>query len=244
MPNQYIKNIINAKTIRQLDSALELCLKAEDITHFAFTFYNQQVNSHYILKHSCTGKAYKSWNKHYHEEKYLDTDSTTQNVYNSCIPIYWNLNDLVKTACIAKEKRLRLDSIEYGAEEGISIPVHGPHADFGILVIVKMQGQTFMHNWQDKQTQWMNIALFYFNQLRKLIEQENALRANNKLNQRQIQCLQLTAKNYHIQKIADELNISVRTVNYHLHKANKILGARNKHQAVAIANSLGYLFTE
>ena len=158
MQNQYIKKITNASTIRQLDSALEHCLKAEDMTHFAFTFYNQELNSHYKLKHSYSATAYRNWNTHYHEEKYSDSDSITQKVFNSCLPIYWNCADQLKNACTEKEKQMRLDSIEYGAEEGLCIPVHGPHSDFGILVIVQMRGQKFMHQWQDKQSIWINIC--------------------------------------------------------------------------------------
>ena len=240
----HLEKIINAKTISQLDSSLEKYLKHEGITHFAFTFYNQELNSHHQLKHSFSTAAYRNWNTHYHEEKYTDSDSSTQSSYHSCVPIYWNCADQLKNACTEKEKQMRLDSIEYGAEEGLCIPVHGPHYDFGILVIVQMQGQRFMQDWQNKQPRWINLALMYFNRLRQLRQQAHSKDTSCALNQRQIQCLQLTADNYHIQQIAEKLNLSVRTVNYHLHKANKILGARNKHQAVAIANSLGYLLTK
>jgi len=61
------------------------------------------------------------------------------------------------------------------------------------------------------------------------------------LSKREIQCLTLLAKQYSIDAIAKSLHISERTVNYHIQRLNKKLGAQNKHQSVMKALQKGLI---
>jgi DNA-binding CsgD family transcriptional regulator len=63
----------------------------------------------------------------------------------------------------------------------------------------------------------------------------------NPLSEREAECLKAAARGFNSVETADQLGITVHTVNYHLGNAQKKLDARNKTQAVAQAIRNGWL---
>lgn len=63
----------------------------------------------------------------------------------------------------------------------------------------------------------------------------------NPLSEREIECLKAAARGSNSVETADQLGITVHTVNYHLANAQKKLDSRNKTQAVAQAIRNGWL---
>jgi len=63
----------------------------------------------------------------------------------------------------------------------------------------------------------------------------------NPLSDREVECLKAAARGFNSVETADQLGITVHTVNYHLANAQKKLDARNKTQAVAQAIRNGWL---
>lgn len=222
----------------QLQTVFERFLSQYQITHYAITFYTP-LNK---IKYSYSSKPYELWHKHYLIQQYEEADSTMISVYRSTTPIYWDLQQQLAEAKTEREKQMRLDSIEYGAEKGVCIPVHGPFQDFATVVLVQMKGQTFLNEWQNTQHELLAASHFYYQEIKRLLlKHEIKKDKTHNLSRHQIKCLILTAKNYTVEDISRELNITERTVNFHLQKANKNLGTKNKHQSVNKAIEMGIL---
>ena len=62
-----------------------------------------------------------------------------------------------------------------------------------------------------------------------------------RLNSQQLDCLRYTAESFGVKQISGKMGLAERTVNYHIQKANKILGAKNKYQSIAKLRLMGVL---
>ncbi len=234
------EHLQNITRLSQFQLAFQTFIAQYQITHYAFTYYSRHANSENKIKYSYSSKPYKGWHEHYLTEKYENVDSTMITVYRSATPIHWDLQQQLAEAKTERERQMRLDSIEYGAEKGVCIPIHGPFEDFAAFVLVQMNGQSFLNDWQNVQHEILAAAFFYYEEIKRLllVNQEDE---QYELSHHQIQCLLLTAKQYSVAEIGKQLGITARTVNFHLQKTNKKLGTKNKHQSVAKAIEKGIL---
>jgi DNA-binding CsgD family transcriptional regulator len=226
------KNLKKAVSLKEINQALEKYLLTFGITTFSFTYYSYYPNSKNKLKYDFSSSDFSLWHKHYISEGYEDIDSTLDSVYQQSLPIFWDLQDQLENAKSSREKKMRLDSIKFGAEKGLSIPIHGPQEDFAILLIVQMKNQNCLDNWEELQYSLFSTAYYYYFYLQKILLLTKPNLRKNILSQREIQILLLIAKQHSIEKIANALNITQRTVNYHIQKLNKKLGVKNKYQAI------------
>ena len=74
---EWFEAVSKVNILAQLNLILRRCFNGRGITHYAFTYYNHYATSAYELKYSHVSIPYESWNKHYHCDKYVDIDSTT-----------------------------------------------------------------------------------------------------------------------------------------------------------------------
>lgn len=205
---------------------------------FSFTYYTYHPLSANQLKYDVCSNNFLSWHTHYLEEQYNDIDSTLKFVYNNHLPIYWDLEQQLTQAKNEKERQMRLDSIAFGAQSGLSIPIHGPHNNFAILLLVKMQGDKVELNNSPIQYHFLTAAHLYFHYLNAHLIDDITEIESYKLTQRELQCLYLLAKNYSLKEMAQKLEVTERTVNFHIQKINKKLGTSNKYQSLNKAMSL------
>ncbi len=231
----------SAKSIDQLNLALKQYLSNFGVKTYAFTYYSYYPNSENKLKYDFATPELVAWHNHYISEKYEDIDSTLDVVYRTSLPIYWSLEQQLKEAKSPREKQMRLDSIKFGAEKGLSIPIHGPQEDFAILVLVQMQGQKCLENWQTLQYEFFTAAYYYYFYCQQFLLKTLPADKKHQLNKREIQCLTLIAKQYSTEAMAQALSITERTVNYHIQRLNKKLGTPNKYQSVMKALNKGLI---
>lgn len=234
------KQLSEANTLRALNQALQDYLESLHISTFAFTYYAYSPSSINKLKYDFTSSNFSSWHKHYISEGYEDIDSTLDIVYQATMPIFWDTREQFANAKNPRERKMRKDSIAFGAEKGISIPIHGPHDDFAILLVVQMKGQNCLERYKDFQDELFLAGYHYYHHLQKQLLQTTANK-KFKLSQREMQCLTLIAKNYSTEDMAKILGIKERTVNYHIQRLNKKFGTSNKYQSVIKALNKGLI---
>lgn len=224
--------LMNSTSLEALNKNLEDYFSAHNILHYSFTYYSYHPNSKNKLKYEHCSHQFQLWHDHYISENYEDIDSTLTLTYKKTMPIYWDVKQQLEQAKTERERKMRRDAIEYGAEKGLCIPIHGPNEDFATFLVVQMQGETCLNDWANLQFELLAAAHCYYHYLQNHLL--NALEPYNKyhLSKREMQCLTLTAQRCTVPEIAEKLFITERTVNFHLQRVNKKLGVRNKHQAV------------
>lgn len=230
-----------ARTPDQLDMILQNQLAKMGIYTFSFTYYSRHTNSLNKLKHDFASANFRIWHQHYLDQHYEEVDSTLEKVHQSNLPTFWDLQQQLKEAKTLRERQMRLDSIAFGAVKGLSIPIHGPQEDFASFLVVQMQGENCLEHWQKLQYELFLIGYYYYSYLQPLLLKTKKPEQNNQLNKRHAQCLHLIAQQYSVKDIAKKLNITERTVNYHIQRLNKKMGTKNKHQSVIKALQKGLI---
>jgi LuxR family transcriptional activator of bioluminescence operon len=232
---QLENELVAANTITDCDKALGHYLNKKGITTFSFTYYAYHPNSANKLKYDMCSENFRTWHQHYLEEQYNDIDSTLSFVYNNHLPIYWNLKQQLAQATSDSERQMRKDSIAFGAEAGLSIPIHGPHNNFAILLLVQMQNEQCDVRHAKAQYEFLVAAHHYYHYIQSHLLDDVTEKDSFGLTQREIQCLLLIAKQCTVKEMAQHLEVSERTINFHIQKINKKLGTKNKYQSLAKA---------
>ncbi|MBA2656629.1 MAG: LuxR family transcriptional regulator [Tatlockia sp.] len=237
--NKDLENLENhlatAKFISACDQALNIFLKQKGINTFSFTYYAYHPHSENKLKYDMCSANFKVWHQHYLEEEYNNIDSTLPIVYNNHLPTYWNLQQQFAQASSDSERKMRQDSIDFGAREGLSIPLHGAHNNFAILLIVQMRNDQCNLQAKALQHELFIAAYLYFHFIQTHLLNEVLDEKSFRLTQREIQCLLLIAKHFSVKQMAQSLELTERTVNFHIQKLNKKMGTKNKYQSLAKA---------
>ncbi|MDI9819167.1 MULTISPECIES: LuxR family transcriptional regulator [unclassified Legionella] len=226
---------------KDCDAALTSYLILKGIRTFSFTYYAYHPHSANRLKYDMCSANFKSWHQHYLEEQYSNIDSTLAFVYDNHLPIYWNLRQQLAQAGTPSERKMREDSIAFGADCGLSIPIHGPHNNFAILLLVQMQNEQCHLQSPAIQYELFVAAHHYYHYLQPHLLEEVDNQKSSNLTQREIQCLMLIARHYTVTQMAQHLELSERTVNFHIQKLNKKLGTKNKYQSLSKALELQLL---
>lgn len=239
-PLAFEEAALRAKTLIQLNEALKQYLAGFEIELYAFTFYSVYPNAFHKVRYSLASEKQQAWHQYYISEGFEDADSTLGEVYHMTSPIFWDIRLQYKNATTEREREMRRASLDYGTECGISIPVHGPSEEFSVFMLAQSQGTTSMKHWREKQYEWTSVGYLYYHHLKRFLLRvpPDAMAG---LTDRAVQCLRLVAKGYSLREIAKQLNITERTVNFHIQKMNKALGAKNKYHAVVKALEKGIL---
>jgi LuxR family transcriptional activator of bioluminescence operon len=219
-----------ADSIEQLTEMTANHFLQEGIASLAFTYYRQHTKTGSKLIFDWASKALRPWHQYYIDEGYADIDRTLESSVHSLLPVYWDVNKQLTQSKNKREARIRQESIEFGIDKGLSITIYGPGGDFMVLVLHQRINETGLLGWEEKQYIWQAIAQCYFHYLRQFLLSKSI--KGLKLTRREQQCLQLTSQGIRIDKIAEILEISQRTVNYHIQNANKKLGVSNKYLAI------------
>ena len=230
-----------SQTLNDCDKALVSYLKTRGIKTFSFTYYAYHPSSKNKLKYDICSDNFSLWHQHYLSEQYNYIDSTLNFVYQNHLPIYWDLKQQLKAAKNETERKMRQDSIDFGATSGLSIPIHGPNNNFATLVLVQMKGEKLGLNQAILQYELYLAAHHYYHYIQPHLLSHLSKEKQYSLTEREIQCLLLIAKGFSVKAMAQNLELSERTINFHIQKLNKKLGTRNKYQSLAKALELDML---
>lgn len=228
----FAAQLSHAEDEKQAFRALNDYLSAFGFRYFAFTYYSGHIKSGRKLRYNCVSEALRPWHDYYLEQAYADADRTLEENTLITLPLFWDVHQQLAQAKNKREKRIRLESIEFGINKGLSIPVHGPHYDFVSLTLHQTKHETCLEHYQEFQFEWLSATHLFYHHIRRILNAKRLPHTPYKLTKREEQCLALTAKAWRVEQIAKELKISERTVNFHLQNTNKKLGTNNKYQAV------------
>jgi DNA-binding CsgD family transcriptional regulator len=227
----FANRLEKATTEKQAETLLQRYLAQFGFSAFAVTYYSGHIKSGRKLRYDYVSETLRPWHLHYLEQAYADVDRTLEENHADTLPLLWDVTTQLGQAKNKREERIRLESIEFGIDKGLSIPVHGPQHDFLTLTLHQFRNETCLQQYETQQFEWMTAAQIFYHYIRKILHFDNTASAPYQLTRREEQCLALTARSWRVAQIAKELKISERTVNFHIQNANKKLGTNNKYQA-------------
>lgn len=218
------------KTIEELNSLLKNYFASINIKSLAFTYYNQHTKTGSKLVYEWATTSLECWHNYYLQEGYADIDRTLESTEQSLLPVFWDVKEQLRLAKNKRGRRFKQESINFGLDKGLCIPLHGPKGEFVILVLHQRVNENGLQHWEKHIDSWFGILHTYFHFLRLLLGAK--IIGEIPLTKREQECLRLTAEGFRLEMIAKSLKISKRTVNFHLQNANKKLGVANKYLAI------------
>lgn len=232
MITEFSAQLEQAKKLAEIEIALHNYLTKFNFKSFALTYYVGHVKTGQKLRYEYASKALQPWHAYYLEQGFADIDRTLETVSSIMLPGFWCVREQLAAAKNNRESRMRKESMQFGIDKGLSVPVHGINHDLVMLTLHQRKGETCLQNYNEYQYEWLSAALLFYHHLKRILDQNHHTVDAVKLTRREEQCLILVANSLRVEQIAKELRITRRTVNFHIQNANKKLGTNNKYLSI------------
>ncbi|MNK91508.1 Regulatory protein SdiA [compost metagenome] len=229
--------LIQLSTTTEIESAYRISLSfAKNIgfKFFAFSTSCPTKNEHF---HTVRFNNYpKDWNAEYEKNKFCAIDPVVAHCNQSMLPVLWSEDLFSSTPWL-------WDALEQqGLQHGWSQAVHDEES--GLCSILSLaRTHCPVSAWELYEN--LGFSVFIGRHLHKLIAQTMPKAPANPstphLTPREIDVLKLAADGKTAYESARILNLSARTINFHVQEAIRKLGVNNKISAVIAAVKAGYL---
>jgi DNA-binding CsgD family transcriptional regulator len=181
----------------------------------------------------------EDWRKHYLDQGYTFVDPTVNYARAHVVPTLWDSVPETGAGDIAIGKRIFNEARDFGLAKGLAVPLHGLGCAFGMMSYAARDPrhpilESTVH------AEAMLLAS-YVHQAAAALMFGSRLREVRPLSSRERECLKWASEGKSSWDIAHLLDITERTVVFHLHNACQKLGVATRQQAVAKAMVLGLL---
>lgn len=189
-----------------------------------------------VVKWLTFGTLPQEWTDHYTSRKYADNDPLVRKALNSIEPLVWSAK------LFSDAPQLWADAQRFGLKVGISQSCWAAQGVFGLLTFLRSgpglsPGEIAMH----RRPMQMAANLLHLSMYEHLDVPAMSCVSEVNLTAREREILRWTSEGKTAEIIGTILNISTRTVNFHISNVLTKLVAVNKVQAVAKARTFGLL---
>lgn len=216
-----IQEIMSTENTESLTKEISNILFEYDVAYFLYGICIPQLNKK--TKNLIVDRYPDNWMNHYMKSEYMDVDSVFLYSLTNNLPIVWD--DIL----FRNSQKMRDESKDAGLRAGISFPIHSVTGEKGIFSISsskdkKISSEAFMV---------VSSLLPYIHEKIKDLERHDRYPMLPKLTTREAEILQWAAIGKTAYETSCILNISERTIIYHLSNIMKKFDCNNKGQAVA-----------
>lgn len=231
-----MQTFTDAKTV---DDISVLCKKHSKALGFDNFIYALRVPTYFSDSKLVLIDGYPAtWVDHYFERSYQSVDPVMAYCAKHIVPIQWQ--DL-KPVTDGLGLRMMNEAGDFGLKSGITMPVHSPRGEMGILSLTVNQLPKTAHEITGAALPYIQIFAGYLHEAVRrvfdLVEDPEA----PKLTNREQECLRWVADGKTSWEIAHMLNVSERTVNFHLNNVMSKLDVCSRQHAVGKAAFQGLI---
>ncbi|HEF4762331.1 TPA: LuxR family transcriptional regulator [Pseudomonas putida] len=221
----------------ELETAYEVSLNFVKNIGFKFFAFSTTCPTRTEHFHTVRFNNYpKDWNCEYEKNKFASIDPVVAHCNQSGLPILWSEELFCNVPWIWETLG------QQGLQHGWSQAIHDEESGFCSIVSVA-RSHCPVSAWE--LYEYFGFALFIGHHLHNLVTRtqpkEPAKSLAPQLSPREIDVLKLAAVGKTAYESARILNLSARTINFHVQEAIRKLGVNNKVSAVIAAVKAGYL---
>ena len=235
-----------------IESLIEASLKAssaEDIHNlcsamcrvlgFDYFLYGSQfptsfVNPEYVI---ISGFP-EQWWQHYNDEGYMAIDPTVLHCTTRVVPLRWEDIRPEQSGSEPRVKKFMSEAWDFGLRAGASFPVHGSQGEAAIFSLVSdTDSANSRAHVIEKLAMGQLLSGYVHEAVRRVVVDSAGPIPKVQLTERERECLTWAAEGKTAWETSQILNISERTVIFHLQNAAQKLQVTNRPQAVARAVS-------
>lgn len=189
--------------------------------------------------HFCLSGYPREWRQRYDSLGYLRIDPVVRHIMSSSLPLVW---DDIDRSDAAVEVFFH-EAADYGLGHGITAPVAGRHGEIALLSLARGLSQPVSRDPVERQAlrgrlHWFATVL-HESVRRLVLNHEGAPRVSAPLSEREKDCLLWAADGKNTAEIGRALNITERTVLFHIESAGRKLGVSGRHSIISRAVALG-----
>lgn len=242
---------MNTRILHQLTKQLELVDSYDDVRPLCEEFCNAFEFEHYLFA-VCTITSLSApqvttisnypedWLKMYFDQSMQKDDPVVKYCFTNTEPVRWDELMHMEEYMSPEGERIMAKAIDIGLLNGISIPLNAPGGKFAILSLATS-------NILQVDERMLNVLPYAQSFSVSLLEAFSRIdtikleASSNRLTPREIECLFWACEGKTTWEIAKIVDISERTIIFHLTSATKKLGAANRQHAVAKAIIMGLI---
>lgn len=244
MDNKRLFDIISALNGASDYVAIQhICTAFCDFAGFDHFIYAARIPTSMVSPHYIIINGYPDeWRSHYIESDYIRIDPTVSHCFSKITPIYWE--EIVNTTCKQDKtiNRLFCEAGEVGLRNGMSFPIHCIYGETAMFSIATtLPGQKSRAHVLQTISDGQLFAAYVHEAVKRIPDSGMLTIINSELTKRERECLLWTTEGKNSWEISQILNVSERTVAFHLNNAAYKLNVCNRQHAVARAISLGYV---
>ena len=177
------------------------------------------------------------WLKRYQEQDYFSVDPIVSHALRSNIPLIWD-PQLYDTE---SRQQFREEAMRFGIQNGVSIPVRA-HLSTGVFNLVShMKGKRSLKHIKSTVADAHLFFVYAYEAMLKPVISNEALASKQLISPRERECLKWSSAGKTAWETSKILNISERTVNFHLGNSAAKLGTRGTRHTVTRAILLGLI---
>jgi LuxR family quorum sensing-dependent transcriptional regulator len=167
------------------------------------------------------------WTRRYASQEYFFVDPVVARLNASTAPFRWSESH---PAANTGGRQMVREATEFGMQEGLAVPIHGPG---GVVAAVTIGSDQYDLSPRDERA--LHMASLYLHGRMVALRAEAPSPTLRKLTPRERECLKWIASGKTDWEISQILNISEQTVHGYVQNALTKLNARTRAQAVALA---------
>lgn len=181
----------------------------------------------------------RAWRTRYDSLGYFRIDPVIAHAMASSIPLFW---DDIKRATPEVQAFFQ-EAADHGLGHGVSAPIAGRHGDLALFSLSRDAGQpidpdpAYRHQLRLR-LNW-HATVLHEAVRRVVLTHEGAPRVSAPLSEREKDCLMWAADGKTTADIGRALDITERTVLFHIESAGRKLGVSGRHSIIARAVALG-----
>jgi LuxR family transcriptional regulator len=177
----------------------------------------------------------ESWQKRYEEQNYLAFDPTVAHALRSTSAMIWA--DKTSSSCSPFWE----DAHSHGLQVGLAQPCHSDYGVAGLLTLARSHNNISYNELFEHSSKIYWMAQIAHQGMASLLVPQMMPEIKVELSIREIEVLRWTSDGKTSAEISDLMNISERTVNFHIGNAARKLNSKNKVAAAVKAIMLGLL---
>lgn len=175
----------------------------------------------------------KEWRSRYLGRSYKLYDPVADLGARSRLPFTWGSEGFLRPFR-KSQRQIFYEARAFRIVNGYSVPVSGPDGDIGVFSVVGTRSRDLVDAVAVRRNALQLTAVQVHDRMIGFLRGDETA-AMPTLSARERECLRWTAEGKTTDEIAEIICVAASTVNYHLGKAVRKLGARNKHHAAIIA---------
>ena len=217
----------------------ELCRRHCAQMGFDTFIYALRIPTHFTDSRIVLVQSYpETWTEHYFERGYFRIDPVIEHCASHVTPVAWHH---LAPRPHSAGARLMGEAGEFGLRSGLTVPVHSPQGEMGLLSFATdLAGPAARRATEQAMAHAQLLSGYLHEAMRRVLEVSAGPR-RQALTAREQECLRWVADGKSSWETARVLNLSERTVNFHIGRSMEKLDVCNRQHAVARATLLGLL---